>query len=315
MGCVSIVLKRWAKHLDNTIREFSGRKFSLEDIEMIKWTRKRYPQLSYTELASTVCELIGWTTPSGRAKTQQCVAFFDILEAEGVAKFPVKQSWTHQNNIINVPNIDFNTCEINGEVRDYEPLQLIIAKPGENLKRWKSYVNKYHMLGDKNVFGSRLQYYIKSGDKELGCLQFSASAWALEERDKWIGWTEEDRKVRLHLIVNNSRFLIFPWIHIQNLASKALSIAAKQIQQDWLKYYCYAPVILETFVDKEHFKGVCYKAANWIYLGETKGSGRSRVKDNLISKKMIFVYPLQKDFKECLTGEKKYKVVDPDEQI
>jgi hypothetical protein len=105
------------------------------------------------------------------------------------------------------------------------------------------------MLGDKLVFGSRLQYFVKSGDTELGCIQFSASAWALEERDKWIGWDVEDRKKRLHLIVNNSRFLIFPWVHIRNLASRALSFAAKQIQQDWLMEYCYAPVLLETFVD------------------------------------------------------------------
>ncbi|MGI6449374.1 MAG: Druantia anti-phage system protein DruA [Desulfitobacteriia bacterium] len=181
------------------------------------------------------------------------------------------------------------------------------------MKRWRSYVNQYHMLGDKWVFGSRLHYFVKSGDKELGCLQFSASAWSLEDRDQWIGWTKEDRKVRLHLIVNNSRFLIFPWVHIRNLASKALSLAVKQIQQDWLREYCYAPVLLETFVDTDHFNGTCYKASNWIYLGETKGSGRTRVESEPLSKKMIFMYPLQEEnFKACLKGEEHYKVVNPE---
>ena len=298
--------------MDNATRVFSGRTFSPEDIEMIKWTRKRYPQLSRFELAGTVCEILNWNMPSGRSKMQQCMAFFDLLEAEGVIQLPTLQTAKRRKNIVCIPVYEFNTKEITGNIKEYEPIQLIIVQPGDELKRWRSYVNQYHMLGDKWVFGSRLHYYIKSGDTELGCMQFSASAWSLEGRDKWIGWKVEDRKARLHLIVNNSRFLIFPWVHIRNLASKALSIAAKQIQEDWLKEYCYAPVLLETFVDLEHFRGTCYKAANWIYLGETKGAGRNSGKEDTVSRKSIFAYPLQDDFKACLKGEKLYKVVEPE---
>ena len=124
----------------------------------------------------------------------------------------------------------------------------------------------------------------------------------------------DDRKVRLNLIINNSRYLIFPWVHIRNLASKALSLAAKQIQGDWLREYCYAPVLLETFVDLEHFRGTCYKASNWTYLGETKGRGRmDRHTERAVSKKAIFMYSLQNDFKEVLKGDKPFKVVNPDE--
>jgi len=133
--------------------------------------------------------------------------------------------------------------------------------------------------------------------------------------EKRLNWTKEDKKTRLHLIVNNSRFLIFPWVHLRNLASKVLSLAVKQIQQDWLREYCYAPVLLETFVDTAHFHGTCYKASNWLYLGETKGSGRSGRQAGLLSKKMVFMYPLQQNFKACLRGEEPYKAVDPDEQV
>jgi hypothetical protein len=301
--------------MDSTSKVFSGRTFSEEDIEMIKWARKRYPGLSRRELAGTVCEILSWTTPAGRAKIKQCLDFLEILEADGIVQLPEIQTFMQRKQKVYIPEIKFKTEEINGEIQEYEPIQLVKAKPGEELKRWRSYVNQYHMLKDKWVFGSRLQYYIKSGDKELGCLQFSASAWSLKDRDKWIGWTKEDRKVRLHLILNNSRFLIFPWVHIRNLASKALSLAVKQIQEDWLREYCYAPVLLETFVDTTHFQGTCYKASNWIYLGETKGSGRSGGPRELLSRKMIFMYPLQKNFKACLRGEEPYKVVDPDEQV
>ena len=301
--------------MDDTIRVFSGRTFSSEEIDLIKWTRKTYPKLSRKELAKTVCEFIGWTTPAGVPKRPQCVKFLEQLETEGILQLPPKKETRKKDKTVKTPDLDIalTSKEILGEVRDFEPIQLSIVRPGKDMTRWRAYIERYHMLKYKSVFGSRLQYFVKSGDTELGCLQFSASSWALAERDKWIGWTVDDRKARLNLIVNNSRFLIFPWVHIRNLASKALSLASKQIQEDWLREYCYAPVLIETFVDLAHFKGTCYKAANWVYLGETKGRGRmDRNKEYKLSKKAIFMYPLQRDFKSYLKGEKPYKVVDPE---
>jgi len=302
--------------MGDTIRVFSGRTFSPEEIELIKWTRNTYPNLPRVELAKTICEFIGWTTPAGVAKRPQCVKFLEQLESEGVIQLPPKRNIKIKANTTKTPNLEDiapTSREIHGEVRDFEPIQLSIVRPGKDMTRWRAYIDHYHMLKYKSVFGSRLQYFIKSGDTELGCLQFSASSWALSKRDKWIGWTIDDRKARLNLIVNNSRFLIFPWVHIRNLASKSLSLAAKQIQDDWLWQYCYAPVLMETFVDIAHFKGTCYKAANWVYLGETKGRGRmDRHTQRALSKKAIFMYPLQRDFKACLKGNKPYKVVDPE---
>jgi len=302
--------------MGDTIRVFSGRTFSPEDIDLIKWARKAYPQLARHEFAGTVCELLKWNSPSGRAKQQLCLKFLEILEAESVIHLPPIKTEKQKKGKVKIPEIKFDTREIKGRVEEFEPIHIIQTRTEGELKRWRAYINQFHMLGDKTVFGSRLQYFVKAGDTELGCMQFSASAWALEGRDKWIGWIVADRKQQLHLILNNSRFLIFPWVNIRNLASKVLAIAAKQIQEDWLREYCYAPVLLETFVDLKHFKGICYKAANWIYLGETKGRGRmDRKNEYALSPKAIFMYPLQKDFKECLKGEKPYKVVDPDEQI
>lgn len=300
--------------MDDTIRVFSGRAFSPKDIEMIQWVRRTYPKLSRKELAATICEFLGWVTPAGRPKTQQCTAFLDELESENIIQLPPKQRDKVRNTLPKLEAMDFDTTEIVGDIRSYEPISLKIARPGSELTKWRSYVNQYHMLGYQQVFGSRLCYFILSGEKELGCIQFSASSWALEERDKWIGWGIEDRKERLHLIVNNSRYLIFPWVKVKNLASKALSQAARQIQEDWLREFCYAPVLLETFVDREHFQGTCYKAANWTLLGQTKGRGRGdRYNAHELSKKDIYVYPLQKDFRACLKGEKPCKAVNPDE--
>jgi hypothetical protein len=301
--------------MDKTIMVYSGRNFTTAEIELIQWTRKRYPQLSRKELAVTICEFLGWTTPAGRAKRPQCTSFLEKLEEAGLIKLPpleVAKQRSPMNSTITKFQID--TTPITGELKGLEAIHLEIARAGIDLKRWRHYVNEYHMLGDKQVFGSRLAYFIKSGETTLGCIQFSASSWALSSRDKWIGWNVQDRKQRLHLIVNNSRFLILPWVTVKNLASKVLSLAIKQIQEDWLREYCYAPVLLETFVDTSHFAGTCYKASNWIYLGETQGRGRNdREKEYALSRKAIYMYPLQKDFKDCLKGLKFCKTVNPDD--
>ncbi len=301
--------------MDEIIITFSGREINTKDLELIKWTRKKYPQLSRNELAATVCEFIGWVTPAGRSKIPQCVQMLVKLELEGFIDLPpVRNTLKKTSKSIIIDEEVLDTTPIEGILSELEPIYIEIARVGVDLKLWRKYVNDYHMLGDKTVFGSRLQYFVKSGDKKLGCIQFSASSWALKPREEWIGWTVEDKKARLHLIVNNSRYLIFPWVNIPNLASKVLSIAIKQIQEDWLREYCYAPVLLETFVDLSHFAGTCYKASNWICLGKTKGRGRMDKNDEkALSKKAIYMYPLQKDFADCLKGLKPCKAVNPDE--
>ena len=301
--------------MDKPLIEFSGRVFRPEDIQLIQWVRNTYPKLSRNELAATVCELLEWTTPAGKPKIQQCSGLLQQLESEGVLKLPTKQKRMMRTTHIKIPEIAFDTTEVSGKLKDFDPIRLEVARAGKDLKRWRAYVDQYHMLGDRNVFGSRLHYFIRSGDKELGCLQFSASSWALSERDDWIGWCPEDKKDRLYLILNNSRYLIFPWVRIKYLASKALSLVSRQIQQDWLREFCYAPVLLETFVDTDHFRGTCYKAANWIYLGETRGRGRnSSTHRPKLSIKDIYVYPLQRDFRAVLTGDKPCQTIHPDDQ-
>jgi len=300
--------------MDKTIMSFSGRNFTSEEIDLIKWTRKRYPQLSRTELARTLCEFLEWTTPAGRGKTPQCTSFLEKLEEEGYLELPPIDVSKRRVRNPKLPDFQINITPITGELKDLLPIHLEIARAGINLKLWRRYIRDYHMLGDKKVFGSRLAYFIKSNETILGCLQFSASSWALKSRDEWIGWSVEDRKQRLDLIVNNSRFLILPWVNVKNLASKALSLAIKQLQEDWLREYCYAPVLLETFVDTTHFAGTCYKASNWIYLGETQGRGRMDTEREFsVSRKAIYMYPLQKDFKDCLNGIKPCKTVNPDD--
>ncbi len=142
---------------------------------------------------------------------------------------------------------------------------------------------------------------VRFRNEELACLGFGASAWKIAPRDQFIGWTHEQRKSRLHLVINNARFLILPWVQSRNLASKILSLLARRILGDWQNRYGYQPVLMETFVECDRFKGTSYKAANWIHVGVTRGRGKLDVKNEyLLPKKDIWLYPLTKNFKQIL---------------
>ena len=299
---------------NKSVMQHSGREFNTEEIALIKETTETYRNLSQKELASTICELIGWVTHDGKPKTVQCVEFIRRLEQEGLIRLPPIATAKIRPRR---PKEGAGRSSLDGidmsEVTKCGDINLKIVRPGNGLARWRAYVSNFHVLGDPQVYGSQLRYLVTSDGRDLGCLLFSASSWALAQREEWIGWTPEEKKSRLHLILNNSRFLLFPWVRVKNLASRTLSMAARQIQADWLVEYCYAPVLLETFVDAP-YKGTSYKASNWIYLGETKGRGRNdRHTERLLTKKAIYVLPLRRDFRAVLKGEKPYKAVDPDD--
>ena len=167
--------------MDNIIMVFSGRNFTSEDIELIKWTRKKYSHLSRKELASTVCEFLSWTTPAGRAKAPQCVAFLSKLEESGIIELPpvIVKSKKISNSII--PDFDIDTTPIVGDLKNFEPMDLEIARAGGQLKLWRKYVNEYHMLGDKQVFGS-IYKALKNLHVTVHLLDASTERWTMRCR-------------------------------------------------------------------------------------------------------------------------------------
>jgi len=297
-------------------RGFSGRTFTEEEMGLVKEITATYPKLSQAELANTICELVGWTQMNGKPKTAQCIQFLRLLAEDGELILPALNERTGtgrmggKNKAADKDLSWINTSELN----ECGPIKLEAIRPGEGLRQWRTYMSMYHRLGDPNVYGTQLRYTIKTETgRDLGCMLFSASSWSLMPREEWIGWSSADRKSRLHLVVNHSRYLILPWVRIRNLASRALSMAARRVQDDWLDAYCYAPVLLETFVDSSLYKGTCYKAANWIYLGDTQGRGRNDRwhTERELTRKAIYVYPLQRDFREVLKGEMPWKAIEP----
>ncbi|VAW75556.1 hypothetical protein MNBD_GAMMA13-981, partial [hydrothermal vent metagenome] len=181
-------------------------------------------------------------------------------------------------------------------------LQLRITEPADS-RLWNEYIERYHYLGFTPLPGAQLRYFVSLDDQVLALLGFGAAAWQVAPRDNFIGWSHDQRRRHLPLIVNNARFLILPWVQSKNLASKILAMATRQLPDDWFKRYNIRPVLMETFIERERFAGTSYRAANWITIGKTQGRGKlGPAGKQSVPIKDILLYPLARDFRRALTS-------------
>ena len=190
-----------------------------------------------------------------------------------------------------------------GSVSSLGKLRLCpVETPGESCP-WNELVERYHYLGYKPLPGAHIRHLVFSGDALLALLGFGAAAWKVAPRGQFMGWSAEQRHSDLHLGVNNARFLILPWITVRNLASRLLARVTKQFPDDWKARYGFPPALLETFVQRDIFRGTCYRAANWIYVGKTQGRGKlDRKKLRQLPVKHVDLYPLDRSFRKNLAS-------------
>ena len=176
-------------------------------------------------------------------------------------------------------------------MKELIPLELEVVAEGEAVEEWKELVDRHHELGYRHPFGCFLRYWLRDRrGRKLGCLLFEVGTTRLPCRDAWIGWRDRDRAKRLKGVVNNSRFLIFPWVRVPYLASKALSMAVRRLPGDWKERHGLEPVLVETFVDPAKYRGTCYRAANWQCIGRTKGRKASASEAGRTPKD-VYLYP------------------------
>ena len=265
------------------------------------------------DISRKVCEVLNWRQANGRLKDAACREVLRKMEQRGLINLPPPHpsSYTPTNRGISPKEKWAGFFQINTELIESTigevTLKIVNSQRSRNL--WEYLIDKYHYLGYKRPVGASVKYliYLKgaaspySDERLVGCIGFANAVLKLNLRDKWIGWSVEQKERNLHLVINNVRFLILPWVRIKNLASKILSTASKQVQEDWEAIYKYKPVLLETFVDIGKFIGTCYKAANWRHLGRTKGEGRCGINYFVHNQpKDVYAYPLTKDYLRVL---------------
>lgn len=286
---------------------FGGIRLTRKQIALIQDTVKTFPALSRRELAHTICEHFNWFTPNGHNKVQTCLNVLEELEKLKIITLPAlvkSQKRGPQKAIAWSPKTDEQAL-IDSDLKAISPIHLCIASDKKDIDLWNEFIDRYHYLGYRRPIGSHLRYFItdRNGCK-LGCLSFCFATQTLPCRDQWIGWSNAAKQKRLNLVINNNRFLIFPWVKVKNLASKTLSLACRQLPQQWDTHHGYRPVLVESFVDTDRYVGSCYRAANWQHVGNTAGvKANGSIKGK--SKKSVYLYPLNKNAKAILNQGQK----------
>lgn len=287
--------------------QFSGRKFTREELVLMQEVVKDFPRLTRTELSGTLCELLRWRRPSGGLKILECRNFLEKLESQGFLTLPEKRNTQHKSRpeVTMAPptNGDEPWKQLSGSAGEFAPLDVELVRSREHRHLFRELVQRYHYLGYANPYGARLQYlvYVTRPERQLvGCVQFSSPAWRMKARDQWIGWDDATRGNHLQHVVNNSRFLVLA--SLRNLSSMLLSSVLKRLRRDWHASYGLDPWLVETLVDRQLFHGGCYRAANWIVVGETTGRGRmdrSHKRHNA-QVKTVLIYPLVRNAADLL---------------
>jgi hypothetical protein len=290
---------------------FKSRTITGADLKLIFEIVDSYSHLGRYELAQTMAAVLEWERANGSPKWRESRDLLDKLAADGLLTLPELRQGRPRGSQTRVPMSANGEPgqELIGSVRDVAPVKLSLVRKEDDRLLWRELVGRYHYLGHKVPFGAQLRYLIRVSNPQeavVGCVQLSSPAWKVAARDRWIGWDDQTRERNLQRIVNNSRFLILPWVKVKNLASHVLSKLARELVSHWQEAYGIAPVLMETFVDSRRFHGTCYRASSWTRLGTTQGRGRMdrRTKRVGADPKEVFVRPLVKGARRHLCGDR-----------
>jgi hypothetical protein len=283
--------------------KYQGKVATNEEVDFIRRLIAANPGDSRRVLSKKICQAWNWVQPNGALRDMVCRGFLLRLESAGYIKLPAKR-FTPNNPLANRKSpsrIDINQEPICGCLLKDKPFEIRQVRQTIHEKLFNSLMAQYHYLGYVHPVGEHLKYIVYIQERPIACFSWSSAPRHIGCRDKYIGWPGEIRRKNLHLIAYNSRFLILPWVRIRFLASHLLGRMAKVVSLDWERVYSHPIYFLETFVDTERFKGTCYKAANWIYLGNTTGRGKNDHTNKINrSIKAVWGYPLSMDFREVL---------------
>jgi len=279
---------------------WSGRFFPPEDLDRLRRLIADHPTATRTELSHRACDVLNWRGADGRLRAMRMRVVMLRMHEAGIltlpqprqtARRPRPDAW--RQHAIQDPGATI--CERVDRLTGLA-IHPVTARDRIASRTWNATIAAYHYLGYQCPVGHQLRYRIDCDLGPLACIGFASAAWKIAPRDQRIGWTHDQRERGLCQIVNNTRFLILPWVHVPNLASWILAACAHRLRRDWRAITGVEPLLLETFVDASRYSGHCYRAANWIHLGTTQGRGRyDRHTRRAVTPKHIWAFPLVRD--------------------
>ncbi len=289
-----------------------GKRIAEEELIAIRRFIEEHPEANRTMISREVCTELHWLQPNGNPQDVACREILRRLEQQGLIHLPAAKAISPNAKGQKQRMADLFTSaaefpwapEVVSELAGgFSSMRLEQVRGRGPARVWAEMMSRHHYLGYSWSVGRSIKYLFYAGADLIGGMSWGSACWKLGSRDELIGWDAPTREKNLQGMAGNHRFLILPWVKVKNLASHLLSRSVKQLPVDWKERYGVELYLLESFVDPSRFQGTCYKAANWIYLGQSKGSSKSgnayvwhgQVKD-------IYVYPLRPDYQEKLRG-------------
>jgi len=288
----------------NNLLVMQGRQIGAAELEQVRGLLAAHPDWSRYRLSREVCRVWNWRNHVGQIKDMAARSLLLKLEEQGWLALPVRRCLSpNRMRHKQIQCLRHPTDLIIGSLSELQPLQIReLSQQPEAWPVFDSLLHQYHYLGYTSPVGQNVKYLVRDRQgRDLACVLFGAAAWKTRGRDAYIGWTAAQRQAHLGQVANNSRFLILPWVRVPELASHILGRVARRIATDWQGRYGHRVVLLETFVERARFRGSCYRAANWIGAGQTRGRTRQDRRHILQAPvKDVWVYPLQADFRKVL---------------
>jgi hypothetical protein len=281
-----------------------GRWLGPAELQQVRHLLESHPEWSRYRLSRELCLLWNWRAPDGQIKDMAARTLLLKLEERGHICLPRKRRPSpNRMRHKRLEPVIYATQPINEPLAQLRPLQVKEVRHGsEGLALFEWLLHDYHYLRYTSAVGLNLKYLVRDcRGRPLSCLLFGSAAWKCNARDQFIGWTAEQRQTHLQQITNNTRLLVLPWVRVPQLASHVLSLVLRRLPQDWQDKYARPLRLVETFVDTSRFAGTCYRAANWLDLGQTTGRTRQdRAHRLAVAPKRVLVYPLEPEFRPHL---------------
>jgi hypothetical protein len=288
--------------MDTTLT-YRGRRIGPGEVTFIQSVVDAHWEAGRTVISQELCRQWDWRQPNGHLKEIVCRGLLLKLERAGQIRLPAsRRRGVYPGRKPRVQPLSIDTSSIQGSLQELLPIDWVqVRRRGAQEALFDHLIATYHYLGYCQTVGEHLKYLAFSQGRPIACLSWGSAAWKVDCRDAFIGWSAARRQESLYRVVNNTRFLVLPFVRVPNLASWLLSRNVRRLPEDWQTIYAHQPVLLETFVDADRFTAACYRAANWIRLGSTRGRGKyDRYKRRAQPVKSVLVYPLNKHFRRIL---------------
>ncbi len=283
---------------------YYGRDFTADEMVLLRTLIAADPQPTRAALSREFCRRIGWLKPDGGLKDMMARVTMLAMNRDGVIALPPPKRRRYcPKPIVFGPDTEPPLFPAPTALDEVRPLDFrTVVRNTREGRLWNEFVARYHYLGYKPLVGAQMRYAVHDRNGwPVAMLGFSTAAWKLAPRDNFIGWTPELREKNLHLVVDNPRFLILPWVEIPNLGSHILAIVRRRLPRDWTERYSTMPVLIETFVETPRYTGAVYKASGWTRVGTTQGRGRYDTHMRRAQpKRDIWLRPLRRDWKRAL---------------